>query len=29
MPSEKKQEKEIKKSEDAIAKLIAIGREKG
>ena len=29
MPNEKKQEKEIKKSEDAIAKLIAIGREKG
>lgn len=29
MPSEKKQDKEIKKSEDAIAKLIAIGREKG
>lgn len=29
MPSEKKQEKEIKKSEDAITKLITIGREKG
>ena len=29
MPNEKKQEKEIKKSEDTIAKLIAIGREKG